>query len=104
MDRMLERIVFRFFFFEQTVKTITAIYYDHFTGSHFSYNDLLIYAKRCGPRLIITLSLINLKKDMILVNQELIGIGEFYSLIIFIIKYKYKSKSKYKSNYKSKSK
>ena len=28
-----------FIFFEQTGKAVTAIYYDHFTGSQLSYND-----------------------------------------------------------------
>ena len=28
-----------FIFFEQTGEAITAIYYDHFTGSQLSYND-----------------------------------------------------------------
>ena len=40
---------------------------------------LVIYVKRCGPGLLITLSLMNLKIDMIVVSQELIGIGEIYN-------------------------
>ena len=58
-----------FIFFGQTGKAITAIYYDHLTGSQLSYKDFSnIYVKRCGPDLIITLSFINLKIDMIVVN------------------------------------
>ena len=33
-----------FIFFEQTGKAITAIYYDQFTGSQFSYNE---FSNRC---------------------------------------------------------
>ena len=44
-----------FIFFEQTGKAITAIYYDHFTGSQLSLN-------------FTQQSLINLKIDMIVVN------------------------------------
>ena len=57
-----------FIFFEQTGKAITALYYDHFTGSHRRYNDFSNVCKKCGPGLIVTLSLINLKIDMIVVN------------------------------------
>ena len=66
---MLERVVIYFFLFEQTGKVISSIYYDHFSGSQLSCTVLTnIYMKRCGPGLIITLSLINLKIDMIVVN------------------------------------
>ena len=57
-----------FIFFELTGKAVTAIYYDQFTGSQLSYNDLVIYVKRCGPGLITSLSLINLKIDMTVIN------------------------------------
>ena len=83
---------------------------------------LVVYVKKYGKNLIITLSLINLKTEILMVNYELLGIGEFCSLKIFVIKpmteclskymikYKYKSKSKsqsmskykYKSTTKSK--
>ena len=55
-------------FFKQTGKAITAIYYDHFTGSQLNYNDFIKFVKRCDPGLIITLSLMNLKIAMIVVN------------------------------------
>ena len=57
-----------FIFLEQRGKAITAIYYDHFTDLNLVIMILVIYVKRCGPGLIITLSLINLKIDMIVVN------------------------------------
>ena len=38
-----------FIFFEQTGKAITGIYYDHFTGSQFIYNDFSNICEKCGP-------------------------------------------------------
>ena len=39
-DRQNVREIYNLFiFFEQTGKAITAIYYDHFTGSQLGYND-----------------------------------------------------------------
>ena len=57
-----------FIFFEQTGKAITAIYFDQLTGSQLSYNDFSNICERFGPDFIITLSLMNLKIDMIVVN------------------------------------
>ena len=35
---MLARNVIYFFFFEKTGKAVTALFYDHLTGSQLSYN------------------------------------------------------------------
>ena len=37
-----------YFFFEQTGKVITAIYYDHFSGSQLSYNDFSNICEKVG--------------------------------------------------------
>ena len=39
-----------FIFFEQTGKAITAIYYDHITGSQLSYNDFSIICEKVWSR------------------------------------------------------
>ena len=65
--------------------------------------SLVVYEKRCGKCLIITLSLINLKTEILMVNYELIGIGEFYSLFKSMTKCKSKSMTMTKSKSKCKS-
>ena len=57
-----------FIFSEQTGKAITAIYYDHILDLNLVIMILVIYAKRYSPSVIIKLSLINLRIDMIVVN------------------------------------
>ena len=39
-----------FIFFEQTGKIITAIYYDHFTGSQLNYNDFCNICEKVWSR------------------------------------------------------
>ena len=39
-----------FIFFEQTGKVITALYYDHFTGSQRSYNDFSNISEKVWSR------------------------------------------------------
>ena len=90
-----------FIFFEERGRATTDIYLDFFNRAVLRYDD---YVKRYWTSLIVTSSLINSKTEILMENYELIGIGEFYSLIIFMTKSKSKSKSKSITMTKSKSK
>ena len=89
-----------FIFFEQRGRATTAIYHDFFNRAELRYDDCV---KRYWKSLIVTSSLINPKTEILVENYELIGIGEFYSLIIFMSKSKSKSITMTKSKSKCKS-
>ena len=57
-----------FFFLEQTGKAITTIYYDHFTGSQLSYNDLSKICEKVWSRPYNYIVIDKFKIDMIVVN------------------------------------
>ena len=64
---MLERTLIYLFSLNKEANP-SLLYYDQITGSQLSYNDFSNICEKVWSRLIITLSFINLKRDMIVVN------------------------------------